>query len=552
MVNASWHPNRATCAVSVGRSVYLLDGATGAVLHSARTPLATLALAHAPARLGARLCALMRDGSLHAVDFEDATRAAADAARAGGARGGAGCGGAPVRRLHPPTVNVKKRGLASADRRGLICFGGDAATPWAVFALAGDVVLRAARVDFTRETSEASDPGSPDSAGAGSAPSSPAFSALSSRSGSSAHTSSHTSGGSLVSSFGSSFFGKKNAKRPALLKMKGEHNKPLACVCGGGADGDTLGLVYAGYADGSVFCYDLRTQTCVGSASLPRAVVTQKKGGSYASTDDAADPLGIAAEKEANASRDEEGPDANLNASLPGKAPNRTSNRKKPLRSKAPPPCTAMALVARGGDAVLVVADAAGRLTSWSARPKPPEFYPEPEKKTTDEGQGTDQNRIEKPLKMKKRKLGPGGAPALELLSGARASDSNAPAFALGALPDGRGVATLVGERSRTTGSAFCVLKTFLVTTPLGHFTGVASHQSRDDSLISASTRAGYRRRGFKTRFQNDDGNVAEQPVPASAPCVAPRGARRAPDAGAGRGVRGGGRARARRARLVK
>ena len=80
-MNASWHPNRATCAVSVGRSVYLLDGATGAVLHSARTPIATLALAHAPASLGARLCALLRDGSLHAVDFEDATRAAADAAR---------------------------------------------------------------------------------------------------------------------------------------------------------------------------------------------------------------------------------------------------------------------------------------------------------------------------------------------------------------------------------------------------------------------------------------------------------------------------------------
>ena len=71
MVNASWHPNRATCAVSVGRSVYLLDGATGAVLHSARTPIATLALAHAPANLGARLCALLRDGA-HAVDFEDA------------------------------------------------------------------------------------------------------------------------------------------------------------------------------------------------------------------------------------------------------------------------------------------------------------------------------------------------------------------------------------------------------------------------------------------------------------------------------------------------
>ena len=406
-------------------------------------------------------------------------------------------------------MNVKKRGLAPSDRRGLICFGGDAATPWAVFALAGDVVLRAARLDVSRETGDASDPGSPDSAGAGSAPVSPAFSALSSRSGSSGHTSGHTSGGSFVSSFGSSFFGKKNAKRPALLKMKGEHNKPLTCVCGGGADGVDVGLVYAGYADGAVFCYDLRTQTCVGSASLPRAVVTQKKGGSYASTDDAADPLGIAAEKEANASRDssprDDGPDANPNASLPGKAPNRSSNRKKPVRSKVPPPCTAMALVARGGDAVLVVADAAGRLTSWSARPKPPEFYPEPERKTTasattsgafggdalSERPTVSERPTEgqRPLKMKKRKLGPGGAPALELLSGARASDSNAPAFALGALPDGRGVATLVGETNRITQSAFCVLKTFLVTVPLGRFVGVASRsRDREGGVISAST----------------------------------------------------------------
>ena len=377
-----------------------------------------------------------------------------------------------------------------------------------MFALAGDVVLRAARLDVSRETGDASDPGSPDSAGAGSAPVSPAFSALSSRSGSSGHTSGHTSGGSFVSSFGSSFFGKKNAKRPALLKMKGEHNKPLACVCGGGADGVDVGLVYAGYVDGAVFCYDLRTQTCVGSASLPRAVVTQKKGGSYASTDDAADPLGIAAEKEANASRDssprDDGPDANPNASLPGKAPNRSSNRKKPVRSKVPPPCTAMALVARGGDAVLVVADAAGRLTSWSARPKPPEFYPEPERKTTasattsgafggdalSERPTVSERPTEgqRPLKMKKRKLGPGGAPALELLSGARASDSNAPAFALGALPDGRGVATLVGETNRITQSAFCVLKTF--SSPFR--SGVSSASRVDPAIakgvISAST----------------------------------------------------------------
>ena len=350
-----------------------------------------------------------------------------------------------------------------------------------------------------------------------------------------------------MSSFGSSFFGKKNAKRPALLKMKGEHNKPLACVCGGGADGVDVGLVYAGYADGAVFCYDLRTQTCVGSASLPRAVVTQKKGGSYASTDDAADPLGIAAEKEANASRDasprDDGPDANPNASLPGKAPNRSSNRKKPVRSKVPPPCTAMALVARGGDAVLVVADAAGRLTSWSARPKPPEFYPEPERKTTASatasgafgGDALSERPVserptegQKPLKMKKRKLGPGGAPALELLSGARASDSNAPAFALGALPDGRGVATLVGEQNRITQSAFCVLKTFLVTVPLGRFVGVASRsRDREGGVISASTSP----------------NNPFPPLPPRHPLHSPR-----TDAGAGRGVRGGGSACARRA----
>ena len=92
-------------------------------------------------------------------------------------------------------------------------------------------------------------------------------------------------------------------------------------------------------------------------------------------------------------------------------------------------------------------------------------------------------------MKMKKRKLGPGGAPALELLSGARASDSNAPAFALGALPDGRGVATLVGETNRITQSAFCVLKTFLVTVPLGRFVGVASRsRDREGGVISAST----------------------------------------------------------------
>ena len=504
MVNASWHPNRATCAVSVGRSVYLVDGATGAVLHVARTPLATLALAYAPAKLGARLCALLRDGSLHAVDFEDQTRVAADARRA--SRGGVG--GVPVRRLHPPTVNVKKRGLAAADRRGLICFGGDAETPWAVFALAGDVALRAARVLGGGDPGEAGDPGSP--ASASSAPSSP--SVLSSRSGSSSSRG--------ASSFGSALFGTKKAKLAPLLKIKGEHKKPLACVCGGGE----ANVVYAGYADGAVFCYDLKTQTCVGSASLPRAVVTRKKGGAYASTDDAADPLGIAAEKD----RDVPGSRANAeellssgNGRLPGDGTVSTTaaatttndvsrvtksegkSRQKPVRSKAPPPCTAMAFVARDEhDAVLVVADVAGRLTSWSARPKPPEPA-EPGSRVSGFGNrgstgfGSSDARglsgnappndigppSAKPLKMKKRKTGPGGAPALELLSGARASRSNAPAFALGALPDGRGVAALAGERDRVTGAAQCLLKTFLVSAPEGTFEQLAGDEPNVSSF---------------------------------------------------------------------
>ena len=100
-----------------------------------------------------------------------------------------------------------------------------------------------------------------------------------------------------MSSFGSSFFGKKNAKRPALLKMKGEHNKPLACVCGGGADGVDLGLVYAGSADGAVFCYDLRTQTAGVRVVAARARAEER--GSPRPRSVRPDPLGIAAEKEA-------------------------------------------------------------------------------------------------------------------------------------------------------------------------------------------------------------------------------------------------------------
>ena len=144
------------------------------------------------------------------------TAPAADAARAARAPPAAAAAAARPFGVCTPHRERQEARSGPSDRRGLICFGGDAATPWAVFALAGDVVLRAARLDVSRETGDGSDPGSPDSAGAGSAPVSPAFSALSSRSGSGTHTSGHTSGGSFVSSFGSSFFGKKNAKRPAL------------------------------------------------------------------------------------------------------------------------------------------------------------------------------------------------------------------------------------------------------------------------------------------------------------------------------------------------
>ena len=501
MVNASWHPNRATCAVSVGRSVYLVDGATGAVLRVARTPLATLALAHAPAKHGARLCALLRDGSLHAVDFEDQTRADADAARSPSGTSRGGVGGVPVRQLHPPTVNVKKCGLAPTDRRGLICFGGDAAVPWAVFALAGDVALRAARV---LGGGEPGDPGSLESpTTASSAPSSGSDFASSSR-----------SGGSSVptaSSFGSALFGKKSKLFVPLLRIKGEYTKPLACVCGGGeGSGGDETLIYAGYVDGAVFCYDLRTQTCVGSASLPRAAVA--KNGDYASTDDAADPLGIetADEDDFGEPNDAEttpptnddtasvsvarGPSdgdgartrtTTTDASTTARATRRrattkkTKNGPRTVRSKAPPPCTAMALVARGGDAVLVVADLAGRLTSWSAPSRAPSRATRP----GTPGFGSDARATE-PAKTKRRSAGPGGAPALERLSGARASDSNAPVFALGALPDGRGVVALAGERDRVAGvsRARCLLKTFRVSAPRGTFVAVGADARRSRS----------------------------------------------------------------------
>ena len=124
MVNVSWHPSRARCAVSVGRRVFLVDGVTGATLSCVRLPLAHVALAHAPLALGAALVVLLRDGSVHAADL-DASRPS-------------------LRRLHGPTVNVKKRGLAPRDRRGHLAFSGAPSHPWVVFALPGDATLRAA------------------------------------------------------------------------------------------------------------------------------------------------------------------------------------------------------------------------------------------------------------------------------------------------------------------------------------------------------------------------------------------------------------------------
>ena len=48
MVNVSWHPSRARCAVSVGRRIFLVDGVTGATLSCVRLPIAHVALAHRP------------------------------------------------------------------------------------------------------------------------------------------------------------------------------------------------------------------------------------------------------------------------------------------------------------------------------------------------------------------------------------------------------------------------------------------------------------------------------------------------------------------------
>jgi hypothetical protein len=84
VVCVAWHPTRASCAASVGRRVFLIDGVSSAVLTSLRLPHASLALAYSPAVLGARLVVLLCDGSLHDVDVESTSHGT-------------------LRALHPPT-----------------------------------------------------------------------------------------------------------------------------------------------------------------------------------------------------------------------------------------------------------------------------------------------------------------------------------------------------------------------------------------------------------------------------------------------------------------
>ena len=54
MVNVSWHPSRARCAVSVGRRVFLVDGVTGATLSCVRLPSRTSPSRTPPSRSAPR------------------------------------------------------------------------------------------------------------------------------------------------------------------------------------------------------------------------------------------------------------------------------------------------------------------------------------------------------------------------------------------------------------------------------------------------------------------------------------------------------------------
>ena len=435
VVNVSWHPTRAQSAVAVGKNIYCIDGASGAVLSQIKTPIASVAIAHAPAVLGAQLCALLRDGSLHAVDFSSNN--------SGNGREMNNALANNTRRLHLPTVNVKKKGLADPNRRGFVTFSLDVDVPWVVFALAGDVTLRAASLSHDG-SSDLSSPTSNSPTGFGSS------------SGSSQLSSSPTSRSTSTSSF----FGTKKPKYPpGLLKIKNEHKKPIACL---GSMSNQLGnCVIAGYVDGSVRVYDLSTQTGVASFSLPLTRVSEKKRakGVVHVPDDVSSPT----------SGDVSSP--------------------TPKKSKVPPPPTGIVFLQSGGDQILCVADVAGRLTSWCTLPKIPVAEvetgfgggsnPEGTTSATDTHTSSLQSFGSKPLKKPtqpkkpKMKTGPGGLPLLDLLHGVHASDGGAPVFQVGGLPDGGSVVLLAGVRSRTTGSARSAVRTFTVNSRSGVFSRI-------------------------------------------------------------------------------
>ena len=118
-MNFAWHPTRALCAASIDPRMFIVDGVSGAQLASIRLPTFALALAYSPTSLGARLVVSLCDGSLHDVDADNTSNAV-------------------LRALHPPTVNVKKRGGSGGgdggggppNRRGLLAFSGSPSTPW--------------------------------------------------------------------------------------------------------------------------------------------------------------------------------------------------------------------------------------------------------------------------------------------------------------------------------------------------------------------------------------------------------------------------------------
>ena len=253
-VCASWHPVRALCAVSVGRRAYLLDGVTGAILAAHRLPHPVLALAHAPAALGARLVAILADASAHVLHLEGVSRPRAGRVAAG---------------TNDPAS------APTNDRRAHVAFSGDERIPLVVFALPGDATLRAASLrgggggdGFSGGISEDSgfsggDLGSLDGDGLGS------FSDGQSSS-TSPRGSSSGAGTSLSERMGfrSSGSSKTAAReKQQLLRVKGEHKKgPVAFVEGH----PSRAIVFVGYEDGAIRAYDLRSKTCVGAGKAEK------------------------------------------------------------------------------------------------------------------------------------------------------------------------------------------------------------------------------------------------------------------------------------------